>query len=221
MSGGDPADSTDVEVSSVIERGLAALELPASAHQIRDLTGLIDVLSRWAPRINLTGHRDPVEMARRLVLDAAALSKVLPELASSRSLADLGSGAGFPGLPLAILNPHLEVYLVESRQKRNHFQRAARRALGLARVHPILGRSDAIAVQPCDGVISQAMAQPEAALELMLPWVAKGGWLALPGSAATSAPRRPPELRRLEERTYRVPGTEVERKLWVGRLGSD
>lgn len=218
MSGADLGGSTEAEVSSVIERGLAALELPASSHQIRDLAGLIAVLARWAPRINLTGHRDPVEMARRLVLDAAALSKALPELESSRSLADLGSGAGFPGLPLAILNPHLDVYLVESRQKRNHFQRAARRELGLTRVHPILGRSDAISIQPCDGVISQAMARPEAALELMLPWVAAGGWLALPGSAATSAPTRPRELKSLDERIYRVPGTEVERKLWVGRV---
>jgi 16S rRNA (guanine527-N7)-methyltransferase len=221
MSVEDLRGSEGIEVSSVIERGLATLALSASPAQIRDLAALIDVLSRWAPRINLTGHRDPIEMARRLVLDAAALSQALPELEASRSLADLGSGAGFPGLPLAILNPHLEVYLVESRLKRNHFQRAARRALGLARVHPILGRSDSIPIQHCDGVISQAMARPEAALELMLPWVAPGGWIALPGSAATPAPSLPRELTGLEERTYRVPDTEVERKLWLARLDCD
>ena len=74
-------------------------------------------------------------MAERLVLDAVALSVCLPELSGAKRLADLGTGAGFPGLPIAILNPHLQVHLVDSRLKRNHFQKAVRRELELANVH--------------------------------------------------------------------------------------
>jgi 16S rRNA (guanine527-N7)-methyltransferase len=171
--------------------------------------------------MNLTGHRDPLEITSRLVLDAAALVGSLPELKGASDVADLGSGAGFPGLPIAILCPHLRVFLVESRQKRHHFQREARRHLGLEKVTPILGRSDEVEVRPCDVVVAQAMAQPEAALASMRTWARPGAVLVLPAAEDAARPGLAADTAdSLERRSYRVPITGVSRQLWIARVPS-
>ncbi len=206
-----------------IQQGLEQIfgpDSPESA-QTDPLTQLVLLLARWAPRMNLTGHRDPLEMTSRLVLDAAALVAALPELQVVSDLADLGSGAGFPGLPIALLRPGLTVYLVDSRQRRHHFQREARRMLGLARVEPLLGRADEIESQPCDVVIAQAMAQPEAALALMEQWARPGGLLVIPASERadpTILARAGTQRGQATEcRRYRVPFAQVDRQLWILR----
>ena len=157
-------------------------------------------------------------MTSRLILDAVALSVALPELRELRSLADLGSGAGFPGLPIAVMNPDLDVYLVDSRLKRNHFQREARRKLEASHVHPILGRSDQVEAVECDAVVAQAMTQPEQAFKLMAPWVRPGGLIILPASEGTSEPPTPAIVDHLEERFYTVPSSGIRRLLWVARV---
>ena len=218
MKDGESRDPAEIAVSSLLEQGLADLGSPYDEGQLQKLLGLVSLLSEWAERINLTGHRDPLQIASRLVLDAAALSQALPELGSSSTLSDLGGGAGFPGLPIAILRPELEVRLVESRKKRHYFQREARRQLGLMHVIPLIGRSDQLDAHPSDIAIAQAMTRPEQALHLMLPWVRKGGLLALPASAEAVRPAAPESIPKLELREYTVPITKMRRRLWVGRL---
>lgn len=185
----------------------------------KQLVQLVVLLSRWAARMNLTGHRDPLDMTTRLVLDAAALGAAIPELANSSDLADLGSGAGFPGLPIAILHPNLRVLLVESRQRRHHFQREARRQLGLSLVTPILGRSDEVEASACDVVVAQAMASPERAIESMSAWTREGGLIVLPASDRAEPPKLADDLE-IERRTYRVPLTAIERQVWLIRRRS-
>lgn len=204
-----------------IEDGLQQIFDSNSAEggHAESLTRLVLLLAQWAPRMNLTGHRDPLEMTSRLVLDAAALVRALPELSGAADLVDLGSGAGFPGLPIAILRPHLRVHLVDARQRRHHFQREARRVLGLGNVEPLLGRSEKIETRTCDVVVAQAMAQPEDAIELMKPWAREGGLLVLPASdrAEPPVPRSglSPMVRPPERRRYRVPFAGIERQLWI------
>ena len=205
-------------VSTLIETGLSELGIRASTDQVFRLTRLVTLLSEWAGRISLTGHRDPLEMAGRLVLDAAALSESLPELESAENLADLGSGVGFPGLPIAILRPHLDVYLVESRLKRHHLQREIRRQLDLTRVIPILGRSDEVVPRLSDVVVAQAMTQPREALDLMRAWARPGGLVALPASESADRPELPDGYHELLMREYRVPTTGRARRLWIARM---
>lgn len=221
MRDGDRDETIEIAVSALLARGFEELAENEFAEHIPHLTKFVTLLFRWAARMNLTGHRDPLEMTTRLILDAAALAQALPEIKESTSLADLGSGAGFPGLPLAILYPHLTVHLVDSRSKRIHFQRAVRRALELPNVQPILGRSDEIEPRPSDIVIAQAMAQPEAALGLMRPWASQGALLALPASLAASPPEPPHGISPIQVRVYRVPQSDIQRKLWVSRRSSD
>lgn len=218
MKDGESRRQIEIAVFSLIERGLVELETRADPEQVSQLTRLVMLLSEWAIRISLTGHRDPLEMAGRLVLDAAALSKTLPELDTASRLADLGSGVGFPGLPIAILRPGLEVALVESRLKRHHLQREARRRLNLTRVIPVLGRSDEVEIRPSDVVIAQAMTRPSKALELMRPWARPGGLIALPASEESGRPILPIGFEDLSLREYRVPETGRPRRLWVARV---
>lgn len=209
------------QVRALFERGLTDLGLVQTGEQIDQLSDLTLILDAWAQRINLTGHRGPLEIAQNLVLDAISLSASIPELGNASRLADLGSGAGFPGLPIAILNPELEVALVDSRLKRNHFQKAARRELGLSRVTPMLGRSDEIESVSCDVVVAQAMTRPEVALELMMQWAAPGALIALPASEAATTPDAPGGAVMLEERAYRVPISMTHRRIWLFRRESD
>jgi len=218
MKDGESREQVEIAVFSLIERGLAELDFPEAADQVSELTRLVLLLSEWASRISLTAHRDPIDMAGRLVLDAAALSKALPELDGASRLADLGSGVGFPGLPIAILRPNLEVVLVESRLKRHHLQREARRQLRLQRVIPVLGRSDQVEPHLSDVVVAQAMTQPTRALELMRPWTRSGGLVALPASDAAGRPTLPVGFEALSLREYRVPVTGRARKLWIARV---
>ena len=217
----DPVD--EAPIRERIDRGLDLLFGPnqIEPRQAIQLTRLVFLLAHWAPRMNLTGHRDPLDITSRLVLDAAALVASLPELGAASDLADLGSGAGFPGLPIAILHPHLRVFLVESRQKRHHFQREARRQLDLERVLPVLGRSDAVSVHPCDVVVAQAMAQPEKALTNMKPWARAGGMLVLPAAHDAERPSPLALDSPLERRSYSVPLSDVSRQLWIARLPRD
>ncbi len=218
MQDGDARNQSEVAVFSLLERGLATLSLEPDSERLGQLAELVFLLSHWAQRINLTGHRDPVEMTGRLVLDAAALSCALPELDSASSVADLGSGAGFPGLPLAILRPRLDVHLVDSRLKRHHFQREARRKLKLSKVHSILGRSDQVEPVCCDLVVAQAMSRPERALELMIPWAKPNALIVLPASQPAAEPKCPARLGEIERRQYSVPETQTKRVLWLARL---
>ena len=214
----------DRQIRDAVERGLGEISASADTEVVDRLVGLVILLAQWAPRMNLTGHHDPMAIVSRLVLDAAALAGRLPELRAARSLADLGSGAGFPGLPIAILSPWLSVYLVESREKRHHFQRAARRQLGLEGVVPIHGRSDAVEIRACDVVIAQAMTQPAEAIRAMLPWARPGGLLVLPASEGSEPPQLDPGslpiALPLERRDYRVPIAGLSRSLWVARVAN-
>ncbi len=197
-----------------LAEGLAALRLGATADQVAALLELARLVVGWGQRMNLTGHRTAEEVVRRLILDAAALLAAAPRFAS---LADLGSGAGFPGLPIAILRPDVRVMLVDSRERRHHFQRAACRKLGLRNVEPLRGRLEELDASPHGAVLAQALAQPRQALEWMRPWAAPGGWLLIPSTV--DGPELPGSdgLAAAHVRAYAVPGG-ARRRLWLGRV---
>ena len=100
------------------------------------LVRLVDLLGRWNRVDNLTAVRDPERMVRRHLLDSLA---VLPHMPPGAVL-DVGSGAGFPGLPLAIARPEQHFVLLDSAAKRTRFMMMARAALGLDNVDIVHGR---------------------------------------------------------------------------------
>lgn len=199
----------------LLAEGLAALSLPVDPVQVDALLQLAELLERWARRINLTGHRDLESITRRLLLESAALVAQLP--VDLGSLADLGSGAGFPGLPVAVLRPGWDLVLVESRRRRHHFQRAAVRQLELPRVELLEGRAEALPPRCCAAVVAQAVARPAQALRWMRPWARKGGLLILPGSDPVPEVPEIKGVSFVRRIRYRVPCGGPARSLWLGR----
>jgi 16S rRNA (guanine527-N7)-methyltransferase len=208
-------DSAHRPVREVLRAGLAELELSGSL--LGPLETLAELLARWAARLNLTAHHSPAAIAQRLCLDAIALGEALP--AEPDSIADLGSGAGFPGLPLAIRWPDSAVTLVEARERRHHFQRTAIRELGLANVTPRLGRAESLDATPHRLVVAQAAAAPEIAIGWMLRWADPSSFLVLPQTDDPAPFELPPGVFHVETRSYQVPGGGPRRSVWIGRLG--
>lgn len=202
-----------------LAQGLEALRLHPGQPTTDKLARLAVLLADWAPKMNLTGHRGPDAIARRLILDAIALANVLPDF---DSLADLGSGAGFPGLPIAILFPDRPVISVEARAKRVSFQRTVVRSLALENVSIIQGRVEDLVPSPCQGVVAQAVAAPEKVIAWMSPWCRSDGWMAVPGSPESLAhlpelPDSDPTCEAGEIRRYQVPLQGADRRVWLTR----
>ena len=124
---------------SDLDAGLLALRLdPALAEP---LTRYLALLLRWNAAYNLTAIRDPREMVTKHLLDSLAMA---PFVASVSTLADLGTGAGLPGIPLAIAMSGLRVTLVESNGKKARFMREAVRTLGLGNAEVAESRIEAL-----------------------------------------------------------------------------
>ena len=194
---------------------LNQLDLSIDISQREALLALAELVLAWGARINLTGHKTFAAIVQGLVIESVALMRELPEV---ESLADLGSGAGFPGLPIAILRPDCRLTLVEARERRHHFQRAAIRELGLDNATPLLGRAETLTPVPHAAAIAQAMARPERAMTWMVPWVRDSGRVLIPGAA--TPPSIAPQHGVVFEATvhYSVPGSGRERTLWIGRV---
>ena len=157
--------------------GLAALRIDLPDDVVARLLDYLALLHRWNATYNLSAVRDPLEMVTRHLLDSLA---VVPYVLGA-TLADLGTGAGLPGIPLAIVAPERAVTLVDSNGKKTRFLRAAVRELRLANVSVAEARVEAV-----PGRFDCITARAFATLADMLAWgghlLAPGGrWLALKG----------------------------------------
>ena len=128
-----------------LHRGLIALGLDADA-LAPPLLAYLALLDRWNRTYNLTAIRDPGEMVTRHLLDSLAMHPFVGALGDGDRLADLGTGPGLPGIPLAIAKPQLQVTLVESNGKKARFLREAVRTLGLANARVAESRAEALDV---------------------------------------------------------------------------
>ena len=147
--------------------GFAEL-VPVSRETLARLEAYAELLIRWSARINLVGRDTLADLWRRHILDSAQLRPLIPNMA--RNLTDLGSGAGFPGLVLAILGvPGVE--LVEADSRRCAFLREAAR-ITEANVTIRACRIEAVPPHPVDVVTARACAPLDRLLDLALPFLA-------------------------------------------------
>jgi 16S rRNA (guanine527-N7)-methyltransferase len=162
----------DGKLRNRLDLGSRELGVPLSAEQLDRLLALLRLLSEWNQRINLTAVRDPVEAVDRHLIDSLAVAAVVP----AGTLADVGTGPGFPGLPVALARPDVKVTLVESIHKKAAFVRAAAREMGVA-VEVVSERLEAWgpgARGRFDCAVSRAMLAPP-------EWIAAGATLVAPG----------------------------------------
>ncbi|MEO5963190.1 MAG: 16S rRNA (guanine(527)-N(7))-methyltransferase RsmG [Thermomonas sp.] len=145
-----------------LESGLSALGLGAAL--ANPLLAYLALLQRWNQTYNLTAIRDPHEMLVKHLLDSLAMHAHLEGI---DTLADLGTGAGLPGIPLAIVLPQLQVTLVESNGKKARFLREVVRQLQLGNVKVAESRIEALdAPGQFDAITARALATLPLILEL-------------------------------------------------------
>lgn len=141
-------------IAARLAAGALALGVPLEPAQQQALLRLMAELVEWNGRFNLTAITEPADIVDKHLLDSLA---VLPHLRGLR-LADIGSGAGFPGLPLAIANPGRRYTLIESTGKKAGFLHHVVAKLALNNVEVFYGRAETLKPRPAfDGAISRAL----------------------------------------------------------------
>lgn len=161
------------------EKGLEDLGITLSEKQIGQFLKYYEILVEWNSFMNLTGITEFEEVITKHFLDSLAVVKVC-DPASAGSVIDIGTGAGFPGLPLKIAFPHLEVVLLDSLNKRIKFLNEVILQLGLDGIRTIHGRAEDFARdqsyrESFDLCVSRAVANLSSLSEYCLPYTALGG----------------------------------------------
>jgi 16S rRNA (guanine527-N7)-methyltransferase len=152
--------------------------------QLQDISTYIDLLLRWNARINLTAIRGEEEIVTRHFGESLfAARHLFPQATVSQAhatrLIDIGSGAGFPGLPIKIWAPDIQLTLIESNQKKATFLREVARKLTLANINVFAGRAEDYQDPPAEVVTLRAVERFENALPIAASLVAPQGRLAL------------------------------------------
>lgn len=167
--------------------GAAALGLTLDDTQLVRFTGYRALLLEWNARINLTAITDPAAIVTRHFLDSLTCLLALPAEWHERAitLLDVGAGAGFPGLALAIALPAWRVTLVEATGKKVRFLEAVIADLGLPNATAVVGRAEEVAHQPAyrgrfDMVTARALAALPTLLEYCAPFARVGGYVVAP-----------------------------------------
>jgi 16S rRNA (guanine527-N7)-methyltransferase len=186
------------------------------------------LLVEWNEKMNLTGITEREAVYEKHFFDSVSLSFCVP-MGQASSLADIGSGAGFPSIPLKICFPHLRILIVDSLNKRIQFLNHLTEMLGLHEVSCVHGRAEDIARMPAyrdqfDIVTARAVAKLNVLNEFCLPFVKPGGMFAAmkgtdPSVEVVDASRSLRELKGKVERVHemKLPLEQSERHIVIVR----
>ena len=199
-----------------LAQGLAALNLPLSEAAQQKLLAYAALMAKWNKVFNLTALRDPQQILTHHLLDSLSLVPHVP--AGEFAILDVGSGAGLPGIPLAIARPELQVFLLDSNSKKTAFQKQAAIELGLPNVHAVGERVEAWQVKDqFPYITSRAFSDLPLFVRLTRHLLAPGGqWLAMKGQhPAEEMTGLPEDVQVKATVPLQVPGLAAERHLIV------
>jgi 16S rRNA (guanine527-N7)-methyltransferase len=142
---------------AAIRRATGEFQLTVTPQQIQQIQRYIEILLHWNEKVNLTAIRDPLEILYRHICESMFGVRAIP--VGKCRLADVGSGGGFPGLPMKILQSEIELILIESNVKKATFLTEVVRELGLTAVRVLVSRYEELSeeVAPLDIVCSRAL----------------------------------------------------------------
>src|SRR5712692_3302465 len=154
-----PTPSPAALSADTIRRALGEFQIAISDSQVLQIQQYTRILLVWNEKINLTSIRDPLEILNRHFCECMYAASTVP--VEHGRLADLGSGAGFPGLPLKIIRPELQVFLIESNVKKATFLAEVIRDLGLVGARVLVSRYEELGeeIAPLDFVCSRALGE--------------------------------------------------------------
>lgn len=161
---------------------ISKTDLEVSDQQIEQLIAYVDLLAKWNKAYNLTSVREPKDMVVKHIMDSIVVSPYLQELATvNNRFIDVGTGPGLPGVPLAIVNPHLDFTLLDSLGKRVRFLIQVKHELKLENITPVQSR-----VEEFNGEYAGVLSRAFASISDMVNWskhlvAEKGRFLALKG----------------------------------------
>ena len=179
-----------MDIKRLLTGGAGELGVPLSAGQADAFMLYLSELRKWNQKTNLTAIEEPKEIIVKHFLDSLSLIRILPE--GAKNAADIGSGAGFPGIPIKIAVPGLFITSVEPAHKKAVFQRHIIRLLCLEGIRVEEAKVEELAAGPERfGVIfSRAFREPEGVLSLAGPLMLEGGKVIL--SLGPSVGEEPP-----------------------------
>jgi len=196
-----------------LDQLLSQTELEVTDNQREQLVGYVEMLNKWNKAYNLTSVRDPLDMMVKHILDSVIVSTHL----QGQRFIDVGTGPGLPGIPLSIMNPDNEFFLLDSLGKRIRFIKQVVHELGLQNVTPIQSRVEEFQPEEkFDGVLSRAFASMTDMVEWChhLPKEQSGVFLALKGQHPRDEIDQLPEWCSVTDiKSLVVPELEGERHL--------
>lgn len=201
---------TDAE--RALDAGALELGIELTARQRQQLLDLVRELGQWNQRFNLTAINDPVDVIRKHVLDSLSIHRYI----SGSTVADVGSGAGFPGVPLAIVETGRHVTLIEATGKKAQFLEQVRVKLGLDSVSVVKARAEALESEArFDTVISRALGKLDEFIRVAGHLVAPGGkLLAMKGQFPDEELKKlPRDWEAAAVHRLTVPGLDAQRHL--------
>jgi 16S rRNA (guanine527-N7)-methyltransferase len=171
-----------MEIKEFLEKQIAGIDPGAPSNTTDRLIMLSAMLAEWNKKFNLTAITDPLETAVKHHLDSLQLAKT-NKCKDNLTIMDIGAGAGFPVIPLALLKPRIQFFAVESSAKKIFFMEHAVKELNLDNVRVINSRAEDLSAgseyrERIDCVISRALAKFPVAMELCVPLAKQNGCVA-------------------------------------------
>lgn len=164
------------------KKDLKQFHIDLTEKQINQFIQYFDLLTEWNSFMNLTAITEFDQVLKKHFVDSLSLIQAIPDLPQrSCSLIDVGTGAGFPGIPVKIVYPNVKVVLLDSLHKRVQFLNEVIQSLDLENITAIHGRAEDYAKQPdhreqYDLCVSRAVANMTTLSEYCIPFVKKGGY---------------------------------------------
>ena len=217
-------NSKEEFAGKILQKGSESFGIQLTAQQKDQFFEYYRLLVQWNEFMNLTAITEMEEVMEKHFVDSLALSKAA-EVEKIETLIDVGTGAGFPGIPLKIAYPHLRVVLLDSLNKRVKFLSTVIETLGLTNIQAVHGRAEDAARQKAyreqfDAAVSRAVANMASLSEYCLPFIKVGGVFVPYKSgnieeelkdAGKAVKTLGGTIRRVEK--FQLPDTDIERSL--------